>query len=117
MPTLAVDVHNSYKSNLFGAGHAITVAAERSVTLTESGINCRVDNHVVDVKLEDRSKVKSKKPPYGGFPSELSKKALEHFPVIFRFDDNYKFLGLTISGRFINSAGRAARCRQFKGNK
>lgn len=103
MPTLAVDVYNSYKSNLFGAGHAITVAAERNVTLTESGINCRVDNHVVDVKLEDRSK--------------LSKKALEHFPVIFRFDDNYKFLGLTISGRFINSAGRAARCRQFKGNK
>jgi len=94
--SVEVDVHNSYKSNRFGAGHAITVAAERSVTLTESGIKCSVDNHVIDVKLEDRSMAKTKKPRYGGFPSELSKKALKQFPVIFRFDDNYKFLGLTI---------------------
>jgi hypothetical protein len=94
--SVEVDVHNSYKSNLFGAGHAITVAAERSVTPAESGIKCRVDNHVVDVKLEDRSMAKTKKPRYGGFPSELSKKALKQFPVIFRFDEDYKFLGLTI---------------------
>jgi len=95
--SVEVDVHNSYKSNLFGAGDAITVAAERSVTRTESGIKCSVDNHVIDVKLEDRSMAKTKKPRYGGFPSELSKKALKQFPVRFRFDDNYKFLGLTIS--------------------
>jgi len=91
---LDVDVHNSYKSNLFGKNHEITVAAERSVKLTESGIKCSVDRHVIDLKMEKRPK--GKKPPYGGFPWELTREKLKHFPVIFSFDDNYKFLGLTI---------------------
>jgi len=89
-----VDVHNSYKSSLFGKDHEITVAADRTVTLKESGIKCSVDEHVIDLKIEERQK--GQKPPYGGFPWELSKEKLKHFPVIFRFDDNYRFLGLTI---------------------
>ncbi|MDP2602088.1 MAG: hypothetical protein Q8S00_05790 [Deltaproteobacteria bacterium] len=91
---LDVDVHNSYKSSLFGKDHEITVAADRTVTLKESGIKCSVDEHVIDLKIEERPT--TQKPPYGGFPWELSKEKLKHFPVIFRFDDNYRFLGLTI---------------------
>ena len=91
---LDVDVHNSYKSSLFGKDHEITVAADRTATLKESGIKCSVDEYVIDLKIEERPK--SQKPPYGGFPWELSKEKLKHFPVIFRFDDHYRFLGLTI---------------------
>jgi len=91
---LDVDVHNSYKSSLFGKDHEITVAADRTVTLKESGLKYSVDEHVIDLKIEERQK--GQKPPYGGFPWELSKEKLKHFPVIFRFDDNYRFLGLTI---------------------
>jgi hypothetical protein len=33
---------------------------------------------------------------YGGFPWEIKRKNLKHFPVIFDFDKKYRFLGLTI---------------------
>ena len=89
-----MDVHNSYKSSRFGNAHEITVAADRTVTLKASNIKYSVDEHVIDLKIEERQK--GPKPPYGGFPWELSKEKLKHFPVIFRFDDNYRFLGLTI---------------------
>lgn len=93
---LKVDVHNSYKSTLFGKGRKINVAADRILTLRESGIKCSVDQYVIDLKMEERLKDRNKRLRYGGFPWELSKEKLKHFPVIFRFDDNYKFLGLTI---------------------
>lgn len=92
---LDVDVHNSYKSNLFGKGHEITVAADRRVTLNESDIECSVDKFVVDIKMGSPSG-KILKPPYGEFPWEISKEKLKSFPVIFHFDDKYEFLGLTI---------------------
>ncbi len=101
---LDVDVHNSYKSTLFGKGREISVAADRYVTLRESGVKCSVDEHVVDIKIE-RPGSKIRKPPYGGFPWELSKEKLKHFPVIFRFDDNYRFLGLTIIRPVKNKSG------------
>lgn len=89
---LNVDVHNSYESTLFGKGGKINVAADRMVTLRENGIECSVDQHVVDLKMEEQLKGKKKGLRYGGFPWELSKEKLKHFPAIFRFDDNYKFL-------------------------
>ncbi len=92
---LDVDVHNSYKSNLFGKGHEITVAADRRVTLNENDIKCSVDQFVVDIKMGSPSG-KTLKPPYGEFPWEISKEKLKSFPVIFHFDDKYEFLGLTI---------------------
>ena len=98
---LNVDVHNSYKSTFFGKEREITIAKDRTITLEENGITCRVDQYVINVEVEPRAR--NRKPRYGGFPWELSKEKLKHFPVIFRFDDKYKFLGLTILGR----AGRS----------
>ncbi len=90
---LSVEATNSYKSSLLGKKHEITVAADRIVTLKERGIECRIDNYLINVKVQ---KPKKKKPPYGGFPWEIKKKDLKNFPVIFKFDDDYNFLGLTI---------------------
>jgi hypothetical protein len=55
---LTVDVHNAYKSTLFGKGREINVAAARMVTLRESGIKCSIDEHVVDLKMEERRRDK-----------------------------------------------------------
>lgn len=92
--TLNVDVHNSYKSRFFGKEHEITIAKDRTITLKEGRITCSVDQYVVNIEIEPKDK--NKKPPYGGFPWELSKSKLKSFPVIFRFDGKYRFLGLTI---------------------
>ena len=89
---LSVDVHNSYKSSLFGRSHEINIAAERIVELKESGVVCSVDQYLINVKF-DKNKGKKK---YGGFTWELKKEQLKHFPVIFEFDDDYNFLGLRI---------------------
>ena len=89
-----VDVHNSYKSNLFKE-HEINIAAERNVTLKERGVECSIGKHRIDLDL-DKPKRRGSKPPYGNFAFELRKKDLKHFPVIFKFDDDFKFLGLTI---------------------
>ncbi len=91
---LNVDVHNSYKSRFFGKGQEMTVAKDRTITLEENGITCSIDQYVIDVKIEPPAR--NRKPPYGGFAWEMSREKLKHFPVIFRFDDKYRFLGLTI---------------------
>jgi len=62
------------------------------VELKESGVICSVDQHIISVKF-DKSKGKKK---YGGFPWELKKEQLKHFPVIFEFDNDSNFLGLRI---------------------
>jgi hypothetical protein len=88
-----VDVHNSYKSNLFD--QEINIAAERTVKVKEGDIECHIDNHLIHIRLCDRDR-KSKGKRYGGFPWEIKRRNLKHFPVIFDFDEKYKFLGLTI---------------------
>jgi hypothetical protein len=90
---LNVEVTNSYKSSLFNKSHEITVAADRIVTLQERGIECRIDQHLIDVQVEKRKKGET---VYGGFPWEIKRKGLKNFPVIFEFDSKYTFLGLTI---------------------
>jgi hypothetical protein len=90
-----VDVHNAYKSLLFAKEHEINMAAERIVTLKESGIECHIDQHLIHIKMNKAGKKRGKK-QYGGFPWEIRKKDLKNFPVIFDFDENYRFLGLTI---------------------
>lgn len=91
---LEVDVHNSYKSKIFKGELDINIAAERNVTLKESGIECTIGEHRIDIDIIKPKK--GAKPPYGNFAFELRKKDLKHFPVIFNFDDDLKFLGLTI---------------------
>jgi hypothetical protein len=92
---LKIDVHNSYKSRVFGDKSGINLAAERIVELKESGIKCSVSQHRIDIQVAPEKK-KGSKPDYSNFVSELRKKDLEHFPVILHFDDSFKFSGLTI---------------------
>jgi succinate dehydrogenase flavin-adding protein (antitoxin of CptAB toxin-antitoxin module) len=92
---LKVDVHNSYKSKLFGNKPDISIAAERTVQLKESGIECCIGQHTIDIQLSP-AREKGSKPDYGNFVFEMRKKDLKHFPVILNFDDNFKFSGLTI---------------------
>lgn len=90
-----VDVHNSYKSSPLNDNHEINIAAERIVKLKESGIECYIDQHLIYIKMNNIEKKFGKK-KYGGFPWEIKKKDLKNFPVIFDFDENHQFLGLTI---------------------
>jgi hypothetical protein len=92
---LNVDVHNSYKAKLFGDKHDINIAAERTVKLKESGIECSISQYRIDIQMGPAKK-KGRTPDYANFAFELKKKDLKHFPVLFRFDDNFKFSGLTI---------------------
>ncbi|MCF6151662.1 MAG: hypothetical protein E3K38_05085 [Candidatus Kuenenia stuttgartiensis] len=88
-----VDVHNSYKSKLLD--REINIADERIVSLKESGVECSVDQHMIHIKM-DKSKKSPGKKVYGGFPWEIKRQHLKNFPVIFDFDENYQFLGLSI---------------------
>jgi len=88
-----VDVHNSYKSSVLGQG--ISIAAERIVNVKEGSVECSIDQHLVHVRLRYKDRKRGKK-RYGGFPWEIKRKDLKHFPVIFDFDEKYRFLGLTI---------------------
>ncbi len=88
-----VDVHNSYKSNAFAKG--INMAAERIVNVKEDNVECHIDQHLIHVRLLDKDRKGGKK-KYGGFPWEIRRKDLKHFPVIFDFDEKYRFLGLAI---------------------
>jgi hypothetical protein len=88
-----VDVHNSYKSSTFGKG--INMAAERIVNIKENNVECHIDNHLIHIGLHDKDRRPGGK-RYGGFPWEIRRKDLKHFPVIFDFDEKYRFLGLTI---------------------
>ncbi|MBN1625213.1 MAG: hypothetical protein JW944_01710 [Deltaproteobacteria bacterium] len=92
---LDVDVHNSYKAKFLKDKHEINMAAERIVTLKEDGIECAISEHTIDIDMKKPGRSRAKQ-TYGGFAHELRKKDLKHFPVIFSFDDDYRFLGLTI---------------------
>lgn len=92
---LNVDVHNSYKSKLWEGKPKVNIAAERIVTLEERGIRCHIDQHLIDIELNNAGKKVGKK-RYGGFPWEIKKKNLRNFPVIFDFDEKHQLLGLSI---------------------
>ena len=48
---LNVDVHNSYKAKLLGGKHDIKIAAERTVKLKESGIECSISQYRIDIRM------------------------------------------------------------------
>ena len=75
--------------------HKVNIAAERIVMLKEKGIKCHIDQHLIDIELNNAGK-KISKGRYGGFPWEIKKKNLRNFPVIFDFDKNYQLIGLSI---------------------
>ena len=88
-----MDVHNSYESSVLGKG--IHVAAERIVNVKEEDVECSIDQRVIHISLLNKDRKRGKK-RYGGFPWEIKRKDLKHFPVIFDFDEKYRFLGLTV---------------------
>ena len=75
--------------------HEVNIAAERNVTLKERGVEYTIGKYRIDLDFE-KPKKKGSKTPYGNFAFELRKKDLKQFPVIFKFDDDFKFLGLTV---------------------
>ncbi|MGO8988326.1 MAG: hypothetical protein ACLQGU_03045 [bacterium] len=88
-----VDVHNSYKSTVLGKG--INIAAERIVNVKEGNVVCSIDQRLIHIRMRDND-IKAGKKKYGGFPWEIRRKDLKHFPVLFDFDEQHRFLGLTI---------------------
>lgn len=93
--TLDVDVHNAYRKRLGRTKTLINMAAERIVTLRERGVECTIDDHLINVELPCDPAV-LKEPQYGGFPWELKKDHLKKFPVLFAFNKDHELLGLSI---------------------
>jgi hypothetical protein len=95
--TLAVKVHNAYKSRWPGGrGHdGINIAADRTIELREGQVECWLDTHLVHVRWKPRPGAK-RRPSYGGFVWELSRKRLKNFPILVDYDGRGRFEGLTI---------------------
>ena len=100
---LRVIVQNAYRTKLLGRMD-ITIAADRMVRLTEGEVECRLDTHMIGVRLA-RAK-KGQAPLRAAFPWELSRARLKRFPVLLESDGDGKFAGVTI---FKPSREKAAR--------
>jgi hypothetical protein len=90
---LNVEVLNLHRSKLFRSKDVLC-AAERMVRLNENGVECRLDGHLITIKL--RKHKRGEMPPYSHFVRELPRKFLENFPVALEFDKRRRFTGLTI---------------------
>jgi hypothetical protein len=90
---LKVDVHNRYKSKILGNRRDITMADERIVKLREGDIDCSIDDHLVHVKMPVARK---REKGYGGFVWELKRDTLKRFPILVRYDDRGRLLGVEI---------------------
>ena len=90
---LRVIVQNEYRAKLLGRMD-ITIAADRMVRLTEGEVECRLDAHLVGVRVAPRKKGQA--PLRAGFPWELSRARLKRFPVLLESDEDGQFAGVTI---------------------
>ncbi|MCK4467795.1 MAG: hypothetical protein KAU60_05530 [Desulfobacterales bacterium] len=61
----------SSKSKLFKKELDINMAAERIVQLKESGIECSIDQHTINIRIGTQ-KEKGAKPDYGNFAGHHS---------------------------------------------
>lgn len=108
---LRVEVVNSCRSDLF-RDLRITVAAHRTVTLSEDGFECGIDEHMVRLRTEPRRP--KAEPPFGAFLSELPRKALKSFPVMVEYDRRGHLVGLCLFrslGKRAESAAGKPRAR------
>ena len=113
---LSVDVHNSYRSRLFGRSKLdIAVAAERGVRLEEAGVEYWLDTHTLDIRL--RPHKRGDEPPFISFVSELPRKALKHFPVMVQYDQRGRFVGVVIFKPLTRKAQRSSRALRAAGRK
>ena len=106
---LRVIVQNAYRAKLLGRMD-ITIAADRMVRLTEGDVECRLDTHLVGVRVIPRKKGEA--PLRAGFPWELSRAQLKRFPVLLESDEGGQFAGVTI---FKPTRGKAVRKKQIGG--
>lgn len=85
----------------------MNVAAERSVTLEEDGIECSVDSHFATIRLR---KHKMGEEPYGAFIWELPKRVLKKFPLFIQYskDGVLVEVGLLLADRQSRKARRKA---------
>jgi hypothetical protein len=90
---LRVIVQNAYRTKLLGRMD-ITIAADRMIRLEEGGVECRLDTHMVRLRVAPRKKGEA--PPRAGFPWELSRERLKRFPVLLESDEAGKFVGVCI---------------------
>jgi hypothetical protein len=92
---VTVSVQNAYRSRLFRReGHEITIAADRIVRLHEDGMECRLDTHLIEIKM--RKRARSEPPAYHAFTSELPKRTLKRFPLLVAYNQKGEFVGVTI---------------------
>ena len=92
---LNVEVLNPHRSqSRWFRNHDWTIAADRLLRLEESGVEVRLDTHLVTVEL--RKHKRGEMPPYSHFVWELPRKLLKHFPVMLQFDKRRRFTGLVI---------------------
>ena len=103
---LRVIVQNAYRTKLLGRMD-ITIAADRMVRLAEGEVECRLDTHLIRVRLTPRKKGQA--PLRAGFPWELSRARLKRFPVLLECDEDGKFAGVTIFKPVREKAGRKKR--------
>ena len=75
-----VDVHNSYKSSVFGKG--INIAAERIVNVKEENVECHIDEHLIHIRLRDKDRKPGKK-EIRWIPMGDKKEKFEAFPGYF----------------------------------
>lgn len=93
--TLKVNVHNSYRSRLFGRGKSdISIAADRIVRVEEGDVECWLDSHLA--KLTLRKHKRGERPPYGALLFELPRRVLKRFPVLVEYNARGELVGLTI---------------------
>ena len=90
---LSVIVQNAYRAKLLGRMD-ITIAADRMVRLAEGEVECRLDTHMVLVRVAPRKKGEA--PLRAAFPWELSRERLKRFPVLLECDEDGEFAGVTI---------------------
>ena len=90
---LRVTVQNAYRTKLLGRMD-ITIAADRMVRLAEGEVECRLDTHMVRVRVAPCKKGEA--PPRAAFPWELSRERLKRFPVLLESDEDGRFAGVTI---------------------
>ena len=100
---LRVIVQNAYRTKLLGRMD-ITIAADRMVRLAEGEVECRLDTHMIRVRLAPRKKGQA--PLRAAFPWELSRARLKRFPVLLESDEDGKFAGVTIFKPTGEKAGR-----------
>jgi hypothetical protein len=92
---LNVEVLNQHRcDDVFFRKMDWTVAADRLVRLEESGVEVRLDTHLVTIEIRKRRR--GEMPPYSHFVWELPRKFLKKFPVMLEFDKRNRFTGVVI---------------------